>query len=213
MQYNHNNDARFLEIMIALSEASGQETTALKERIYAQGLDDISISDIEQAAWSIIKTRTLSSFPKIGELREIIGGKTDDIADIEASKVWKAISSVGGYSSIVFDDAITQAVIQHAFGGWAKLCEETMVDQQKWFMKDFVKFYGSFSRQGLSVTGALVGRGGLSGDKPKLIGNPEKALQIMNTPYENSRFQISSIPENVRQMIGHTFKSEEESDG
>jgi hypothetical protein len=210
MKYQHNKDPRFIEVMGALSEASGQETTELKERIYAQGLDDIPIADIEQAAWSIIKTRTLSSFPKIGELRELIGGKVDDIAEIEASKVWKTIIQVGGYSAICFDDATTQAVIQHAFGGWSKLCEETMVDQQKWFMRDFVKFYGSFSRQGLRVTGILSGRGGLSGDKVKLIGNQEKALQIMNMAPDNTRFQISAIPENVRELIGHTFKTEEE---
>lgn len=209
MKYQHNKDPRFIEVMAALSEASGQETTELKERIYAQGLDEFPIEAIEQAAWDMIKTRTLSSFPKIGELRELIGGKVEDIAEIEASKVWKAISQVGGYSAICFDDATTQAVILHAFGGWSKLCEETLVDQQKWFMKDFVKFYGSFSRQNLRVTGALPGRGGLSGDKVKLIGDTDKALQIMNTATENSRFQISAVPENMRELIGHTFKTEE----
>jgi hypothetical protein len=207
MKYQHNENPRFLEVMAALSEASGQETTELKERIYAQGLEDIPIVDIEQAAWSMIKSRTLSSFPKIGELREMVGGKLEDIAEIEASKVWKAIISVGGYSAVCLDDAVTQAVILHAFGGWAKLCEETLVDQQKWFMRDFVKFYGSFSRQNMRVTGALPGRGGLTGDKPKLIGNPEKALQIMNTVTDQAQFRISAIPENVRELIGHT-KSE-----
>jgi hypothetical protein len=209
MKYQHNKDPRFLEVMAALSEASGHETNELKERIYAQGLEDISIDNIEHAAWSIIKSRTLSSFPKIGELREMIGGKVEDIAEIEASKVWKAISQVGGYSSICFDDATTQAVIQHAFGGWPKLCEETQVDQQKWFMRDFAKFYSSFSRQGLRVTGVLTGRGGLSGDKTKMIGNFEKCLLISNTPSDNTRFQISAIPDNVKKLIGHALKADE----
>lgn len=204
MKFNHNKNPRFIEVMAALSEASGQETTELKERIYAQGLEEIPIEDIEQAAWSMIKTRTLSSFPKIGELRELIGGKVEDIAEIEASKVWKAINQVGGYSAICFDDATTQAVILHAFGGWPKLCEETLVDQQKWFMKDFVKFYGSFFRQGLRVTGALPGRGGLSADSVKLVGDQEKAYQIMNARRSDTRFSVG-IPENVRELIGHKF--------
>lgn len=212
MKYQHNKNPRFIEVMAALSEASGQETTELKERIYAQGLDEVPIEAIEQAAWDMIKTRTLSSFPKIGELRELIGGKVEDIAEIEAAKVITAIGKVGGYSSVCFDDAITQAVIHHGFGGWSKLCSEFMHEQQKWFMKDFAKFYGSFSRQGLRVYGVLSGRGGGKADNPKLIGNTEKAMQIMNTPQENSRFQVTAIPENVRELIGHTFKTEEAGD-
>ena len=196
MKFNHNSDPRFIEVMIALGEASGQESTELKEKIYAQAFEDFPIDVIEAAAWSMIKTRTLSSFPKIGELRE-------------SSKVWKSIATVGGYSSVCFDDAVTQAVIEHAFGGWGRLCAETLLDQQKWFMRDFVKFYSAFSRQGLRVNGALSGRGGLKGDQVKLVGNPEKALMIMNMAPTDTRFQISSIPENVRELIGHTFKSDD----
>ncbi|NTV51306.1 MAG: hypothetical protein HGA69_00520 [Desulfobulbaceae bacterium] len=198
--------------MTALAEASGQETTELKERIYSQALEDVPIEEIEKAAWSMIKSRTLSSFPKIGEIREAIGGKNEAVAEIEAAKFIAAIGRVGGYSSVCFDDAITQAVIHHGFGGWSKLCAEFTYEQQKWFMKDFVKFYGSFSRQGLKVNGVLQGRGGGKADSPKLIGNTEKAMHIMNTPIENSRFQVTAIPENVRELIGHTFKSDEEED-
>jgi hypothetical protein len=210
MQFDHKNDPRFLEVMALLAEQSGQESTEFKERIYAEGLNDIPIEQIQAAVWNIVKTRTLSSFPKIGELREMVGGKTEDIAEVEASKVWKAIISVGGYSAVCFDDEVTQAVILYAFGGWSKLCAETLVDQQKWFRRDFVKFYGSFSRQGLRVTGMLPGRGSLPADGPKLIGDIQRGALIMNTPQTDNRFQISAIPENVRELIGHTFKVEDE---
>lgn len=197
--HNHNT-ARFKKIMIALAEASGQESTEIKEHIYAKALEDHPIDAIEAAAWMLIKTRTLSSFPKVGEIIELIGGKTEDIAEIEAAKVWKAILSIGGYSSVCFDDPVTQAVIQYGFGGWSKLCGDTMVDQQKWFIKDFLRIYGSYSRQGIKLTGVLEGRGGGPGDRTRLIGNQEKALLVMSTPADKSNFQISSASDTVRSL-------------
>lgn len=201
---------RFRFIMEGLAEDKGVQLSASGIGMKFEALKQFAIEDINRAALSMMGAKKYATMPAVSDFLEYLGGgSVDDRAEIEASKVWKAIIQVGGYSAVCFDDAVTQAVIQHAFGGWGKLCSETMVDQQKWFMRDFVKFYGSFSRQNLRVTGPLLGRGGLSGDKPKLIGDPEKALQIMNTVNDNNRFQITGIPENVRELIGHTFEAQE----
>lgn len=204
---------RFRDIMVGLAEDKGVQLSAAGIGLKFEALRQYSIEDVTSAALSLMANKKYTTLPSVSDFIEYLGGGSiDDRAEIEASKVWKAISQVGGYSAICLDDATTQAVILHAFGGWSRLCEETLVDQQKWFMKDFVKFYGSFSRQNLRVTGALPGRGGLSGDKTKLIGNQEKALQIMNTVQAENRFQISAMPENVRVLIGNTFKTEEVGD-
>lgn len=202
---------RFRYIMEGLAEDKGVQLSASGIGMKFEALKQFSIEDINRAALSMMGAKKYATMPAVSDFLDYLGGgSVDDRAEIEASKVWKAIAQVGGYSAVVFDDAVTQAVIQHAFGGWPKLCEETMVDQQKWFMRDFVKFYGSFSRQGLKVTGILPGRGSLPADGPKLIGDIQRARQIMDTPQTDARFQISAIPENVRELIGHTFKPEEE---
>ncbi len=193
---------RFRDIMVGLAEDKGVQLSAAGIGLKFEALRQYSIEDVTSAALSLMANKKYTTLPSVSDFIEYLGGGSiDDRAEIEASKVWKAISQVGGYSAICFDDATTQAVILHVFGGWPKLCEETLVDQQKWFMKDFVKFYGSLSRQNLRVTGALPGRGGLMGDKTKLIGDPEKALLIMNTAQVENRFQISAMPENVRQLL------------
>lgn len=134
--FEHAEDYRFTDVMAALAEASGQDATDFKIKIYAQALEDIPIEQIEHAAWSIIKTRTFASFPKIGELRDAIMGKSEDRAEVQAALVWESVGRYGATRSVVFDDSTTMAVIHQCFGGWQKMCSELMVDQQQWFIKD-----------------------------------------------------------------------------
>ena len=200
MKFNHNSDPRFIEVMIALGEASGQESTELKEKIYAQGLGDIPIEAIEQAAWSIIKTRTFATFPKIGEIRDIIGGKTEDQAEVQAAVVWQSVQRFGAVRSVVFDDPVTMAVIRHGFGGWQKLCSELMMDQQQWFIKDFSRHYAAFKRSGVVHYGLLAGWADPKGKGPELIGNKEKSAWVLDQGHITQQikgFDVSQIAEKL----------------
>ena len=199
---NSNDIGRFADIMQGLAEDKGIQLSGSGIELKFAALKQYSIEEIHNAAIQMLGNKKYATMPSVSDFVEYLGGGSiDDRAEVESSKVWKAIISVGGYSSVAFDDPVTQAVILHAFGGWSKLCEETMSDNQKWFVKDFAKYYGAYSRQGLKVFGLLSGRGGLSGDKTKLIGNPEKALLIMNTVQKESRFQITQSTERVTNLI------------
>ena len=188
MLHDHVNNYRFIDVMIALGEASGQESTTLKEKIYAQGLEDIAIEEIEKAAWLLIKTRTFASFPKIGEIRDAVGGKAEDCADVQASIVWQTVTRYGGARSVVFDDPVTMAVIQQGFGGWQKMCSELLIDQMQWFLKDFVKHHIAFKRSNMKHIGYLAGysdpvRLGIT-EGPAMIGDQQKCLDILEQAKE-----------------------------
>jgi len=144
--FDHINDERFIFVMAALSEAYGQETNPFKEKIYAKALDDIPIEQIEAAAWEIIRTRTLSSFPKASEIREYLGGgKAEDKAILALDTLEKAMSSVGQYRSVVFSDPVIMAAV-YSMGGWVKLCSME-AEEWKWARKDFEKIYRAFISQ------------------------------------------------------------------
>lgn len=143
--FDHSTDERFLFVMAALGEASGQESSSFKERIYAEALKDIPIEAIEQAAWQIIRTRTLASFPKVGEIREYLhGGKTEDKAVLALDQLERAMSSVGKYRSVAFTDKTIMAVV-HSMGGWVKLCSME-AEEWKWARKDFEKIYRAYAQ-------------------------------------------------------------------
>ena len=190
---HHANDNRFIELMTILAEISGQQTTPFKESIYSRAFEEVPIEQLEAAAWALVKSRTFASFPKIGEIFEFIGGgPVNDRAEVEASKVWQAVRDHGGWSSVCFDDPITQAVIVRGFDGWTKMCSELMEDKQRQFRFDFARMYSAFSRQGMAHYGALSGRG--AGD-PKLIGDRAKAMAVLEGgKYNPVHGFISAMP-------------------
>lgn len=194
----------FETIMQGMAENFNATLTVNGINMRFEALRSFSIQQIKAASLQILASRKYASMPTVADFLECFsGGRAEDLAEIEAAKVWKAITQIGGYSAVCFDDPTTQAVIEYGFGGWGKLCGEMMVDQQKWFIKDFVKTYSAFTRQGIKLTGPLLGRGAGTGDNPKLIGNPEAALKIMNTPAQTERMQISSASDIAARLIGY----------
>lgn len=146
-----------------------------------EALRKFSIEQVRDAALAMVATQKFKAMPTIADFVEYFqGGSADDIAQYQASIVWDAVKKYGGNRTVCFDDPITQAVIVRAFGGWQKMCSELQVDQQKWFIKDFVKAYGAFARQGIKEFGALPGRcDPFKTSGPALIGNQTKALLVL----------------------------------
>lgn len=59
--------------------------------------------------------------PKIGDLTRVLEGTHTDRAVIAWGKVHGAMSAVGAYSDVVFDDPAIHAAIED-LGGWVKVC-------------------------------------------------------------------------------------------
>lgn len=124
-----------------------------------------------------------------GEDIEIAARWKGDKAEVEAGKVLDAIGRHGSYASVVFDDAVTQAVIVQAYGGWVKLCQACGVEEsESWFRKNFAKTWAAYSRQGVKQSGHLPGLFEITNsgngyhehiDPPKLVGDPAKARAVL----------------------------------
>jgi hypothetical protein len=149
----------FSEYMTALGEIHNKQISDITKDFYWKALKPYADEQCEKAF--NMAMGGLKFFPKPAELIELIqndGGRLEDRADVEAGRVLEAVKRHGGYKSIEFDDPVTMAVIQIAFGGWVKLCSELMSDAEKWFLKDFVKYYQAYSRQNIHHSGHLPGR-------------------------------------------------------
>lgn len=59
--------------------------------------------------------------PKVADLVRVLAGTTTDRAALAWGKVLGALSAVGAYSDVVFDDPAIHAAIED-LGGWAKVC-------------------------------------------------------------------------------------------
>ena len=120
-----------------------------------------------------------------------------------------AIGRHGAYSSVVFDDAVTQAVIVQAYGGWPKLCQTCGVEEsENWFRRNFAKTWAAYSRQGVKQSGHLPGLFEITNhsngyhehiDPPKLIGDSAKARAVLEAG--KSVLALTEGPDAVRGEI------------
>ncbi|WP_291441156.1 DUF6475 domain-containing protein [Desulfovibrio sp.] len=201
---------RFDVLMQGVAECYGQTLSAQGVALRFKLLEPFSLLDVEKAALSIMSSRKYTSMPVPADFLEHIGGgAAEDKAEVEAGKVLDAIGRHGAYSSVVFDDAMTQAVIVQAYGGWPKLCVDCVVEESEhWFRKNFAKTWAAYARQGVQCNGYLPGIIEISNysngfyehiDPPKLIGDPAKARAVLDAG--KSVLMLSESPENARGEI------------
>lgn len=180
----------FSALIQGVAECYGQSLSAQGIALRFRLLEQFDFAEVEKAALSVMATRKYTTMPTPADfLEHISGGSAEDKAEVEAGKVLDAIGRHGAYSSVVFDDAVTQAVIVQAYGGWVKLCQTCGVEEsENWFRKNFAKTWAAYSRQGVKQSGHLPGLFEIMNhsngyhehiDPPKLIGDPAKARAVL----------------------------------
>jgi len=202
---------RFLQGLAGLCQLHNRKVTKQMAKMYFFALGHFDIEDVLRAMVAAVSMNKF--FPKPSEIIEIMQGSPEDVAEVEASKVWKAITHVGGNQSVVFDNPVTSAVVEYGFGGWVKLCSEMRMDEEKWFRKGFVKTYTAFSRQNVQHFGELAGRAAISNAahcKPHheslaLIGDADQAQAALAAGNQQQGCQITMLVQNTGKQlaVGH----------
>lgn len=204
---NEEHRKRFAEGMKGMCELHNRVASKPMLKMYFFALAKYDIEDVLRAFVTAVSATKF--FPKPAEIIELIQGSPEDVAEVEASKVWEAVCRVGGHKSVVFDNPTTAAVIEYGFGGWVKLCSEMRMDEEKWFRKDFVKTYSAFSRQNVQHFGELAGRAAISNNghcKPHeepiaLIGNAGKAQAALEAGNQQQGCQITMLAQSVGKQL------------
>ena len=123
--------------------------------------------------------------PQPSDIIRIIDGGVGEQAELAWAKAFRAVSLVGSYSDVVFDDAIIHAVID-GMGGWVKFCQGEYKDFD--FKRlEFVKAYRAIKNRGASeYIGVLQGISnaqnrmhGFRLQAPQIVGDEVKALSVM----------------------------------
>ena len=172
---------RFDAVIVAMAELFDRKMSAIQLDLYFEALKDMSLEDFRKAANTV--ARTCKFFPKPVEFREQIIVGIDAQATLALDKVQKAFWDAGIYKSVVFDDPVIHAVIDH-LGGWIKYCE-TPDHELKWWKKDFEKKYIQYASMidALNPPKVLMGLYAEDGhateeaQQPVLIGDRQKALE------------------------------------
>lgn len=110
----------FADLMTALSLTFDAEVSDAKSEIYFRALADLAWEDIRHAGERAIQTCTF--FPKPAELRALIVGHPEDIAERAWEQLGFAASQIGSYDSICIESPHTARALEVTFGSWIEFC-------------------------------------------------------------------------------------------
>jgi len=124
--------------------------------------------------------------PKVADLARILQGTTTDRASLAWGKVLEAMSAVGAYTDVVFDDPAIHAAADD-MGGWPKMCR-TELKELGHLQHRFMQSYRAYAERGQFDFPRRLGgdrspdseyeKAGLSLPRPALIGNPDRAKLV-----------------------------------
>lgn len=137
--------------------------------------------------------------PKPADIVKLIGGGTADAALVAWAMAERAVRQVGTYESVAFDDPIIHAVISD-MGGWIKFGTVTE-DELPFVRNEFVTRYRGYRLRGriehypaklIGIVEATNAPLGVSGQQPKLIGNPERAALVLKSGSDGGALRVAS---------------------
>ncbi len=124
--------------------------------------------------------------PKVADIVRILAGTHTDRALLAWGKTLDAMSRVGAYADVVFDDPAIHATVED-LGGWKKICRSDMKDLS-YLQHRFCECHKAYVGRGnFAYPRMLMGdrspdeewaKKGLLPPKPALVGNPETAKQV-----------------------------------
>lgn len=139
----------FVELLTGALEVYGQKTSKLVINVWWNALERYDYDTVQKAFSDHLVDPDVGQFsPKPANIIRNIDGSRETRAMIAWAKVHKAIRSVGGGSTVCFDDRFIHATIGD-MGGWSKLC---VVDEDEMPFKarEFEKRYNSYSKHGVN---------------------------------------------------------------
>lgn len=187
-----NDRKQFATALTDVLAVYGRETSKGVLRVYWDALKHYDLSAVLEALSRHTQNPDNGQFaPKPADLIKLMGGTSNDRALIAWAKVNKAIGSVGGQNSIVFDDALIHAVI-HDMGGWPAICQRPE-DELKFVAKEFENRYRTYLfHQPQSYPSKLIGtaemgnaQAGFPVDPPLIIGQRETCRLVYKSGSRN----------------------------
>lgn len=193
-------------MLVAVGDLYSKTISEFAIGLYFNALKEYDLPAVRQAFDRCVKNPDSGQFmPKPADLINMITGSSLDQSHAAWVKVDKAIRQVGTYASVVFDDPLIHKVVTD-MGGWVTMGNK-QEDEWPHVQRHFQNQYKGFCLRGErpEYEPILVGladatnapHGFKSRSVPVLIGDQEKAAQVMNSGTTGS-LKIGRLTEQMR---------------
>lgn len=167
-----------------IETVTGKKFTEDQINIYKKLLSDIPDDNFTIGINNMLRERVFSNLPMPAEIRQYcLGLKEDELQvkiNLARTHIQKALSEVGTYNDVVFDDPVIHLCI-NAIGGWISLGTKPLKEFEDWLKWELPKLYKGFSgRKNHNIPLVLEGKAGKDFKTLTYIGNKEKALKWTN---------------------------------
>jgi len=205
----------FSSMMKTLWDMYGKPFTKELGEIYWAALSKFELEDVRRAFNQHVHNPDGGQFvPKPADIVRILEGSHNTKALEQWSLVVRAISSIGPYATVVFDDPFTMKVILD-MGGWIEF-GKMREDEQPFRGSEFAKRYQGYRQAGdiaeypaklIGIAEMENGQSDCEIEPPLLIGNPEKARAIMESGGNGTKLEITKSSELKPLLEFHENKS------
>lgn len=180
---------KFIATLAGVHDFYGKELSEFATQVWVEAVKGFEFQQVSKALSAHLMDPDRGQYmPRPSDLVRQLQGTQTDRALVAWGKVAGAMSSVGAYSDVVFDDPIIHLCVTDA-GGWPKFCR-TPYEEQSYLQHRFCEAYRAYSNRGAPteypsrLTGAGSGlddyaKRGLQPPKPALIGNRERAMAVL----------------------------------
>lgn len=180
---------KFIEALTGAHDFYGKEMSDFGTQVWLEAVKTFDLSQVLKALSAHLMDPDRGQYmPKPSDLVRQLQGTQTDRALVAWGKVAGAMSSVGAYSDVVFDDPLIHLCVADA-GGWPKFCR-TPYEEQSYLQHRFCEAYRAYAGRGIPVdyparlTGAGSGpddyaKRGLQPPAPRLVGNREAAMAVL----------------------------------
>ena len=111
---------RLATALMVLGETFNEPVSELRAEGYFEALRDMGIEAIEAAVRMALRTKTF--FPKPAELRELVSGNREEMAELAWLELVSEVRRVGWCGTPQLSET-THAAMERVWGNWVHLCE------------------------------------------------------------------------------------------
>lgn len=140
------NQAEKHDFYALVADALGywkQDVSEFALQVWWNGCQPFEFEDVSRALSQHATDPDKGQFaPKVADIVRILGGTKTDRSLREWGRVHEAMSRIGAYTDVDFQDPATHAAIRD-MGGWPKLCR-TETDQLSYLQHRFCELYRAY---------------------------------------------------------------------
>lgn len=180
---------KFVGMLSDVMAYYGKDTSPFLINVWWDACVNVSFEQVAKAINAHVKDAERGVYaPKVADIVRSLQGTSTDRATLAWGKVLSAISAVGAYQDVAFDDPAIHAAIADC-GGWVKICRGEMAELS-YLQHRFCQSHKAYTERGAFEYPRL-----LSGDRspdseylkygrkvpaPILIGDPERVKAVIS---------------------------------